>query len=142
MRTLLDEVSQEEGITNLEISHEYLLCHLFSQPLFGRRQERISALAIHGRKIERDSASVVLLRQPLFFEVREIAANGIRRDLQLFCQLSDAGLSLLADDVEHIFLTRGFVHGSNPAKCRNSSHNTAFCRREKGNRTLVQLRDN
>lgn len=29
MHTLLDEVFQEEGITNLEISHEYLLCHLF-----------------------------------------------------------------------------------------------------------------
>jgi uncharacterized protein YybS (DUF2232 family) len=60
--------------------------------LLGFRQQRISALAIHCREIKRDSPAVVLLCQTLFFEVGQITADSISRNLQLFCKLSNTGL--------------------------------------------------
>ena len=50
---------------------------LFPQALLGFRQQRVAALTIHGGKIKGDSATVVLLGQPLIFQVGEIPTDGI-----------------------------------------------------------------
>ncbi|SAE33171.1 Uncharacterised protein [Enterobacter cloacae] len=54
---------------------------------------------------------MVFLRQSLFFQIGQIATDGIRRNLQLFCQLSDAGLALFSNNFKYIFLSGGFMHG-------------------------------
>jgi hypothetical protein len=73
-------------------------------------QQRISALAVHRREIERNSAPVVLLRQPLILKVCKIPANGVRRNLQLFNEVADTDLTMFTNDIKQVFLTSGFMH--------------------------------
>ena len=93
-----------------------LLCDLFTQALFGLRQQRIASLTVHGGEVERDGAAVVLLRKALVFQVGQIPTDGIRRNLQLFSQVGDACLALLAEDIQDVALTSGFVHGVHSCK--------------------------
>jgi hypothetical protein len=61
-------------------------------------------------EIERNSAPVVLLRQPLILKVCKIPANGVRRNLQLFNEVADTDLTMFTNDIKQVFLTSGFMH--------------------------------
>ena len=63
---------QKQGRTRRDLQGD-----LFSEALFGFRQQRIAALTVHGGKIQRDGSAVVLLRQALVLQVGQIPTDGI-----------------------------------------------------------------
>ena len=100
------------GVQKKRRARRHALRNLFTQPLLNFREQAIPAYSGHRREIQRDGAAMVFLCQSLFFQVGQIATDGVRRNLQSLCQLGNAGLALLSNDIKHIFLSGGFMHGA------------------------------
>lgn len=112
---------QKQGRTRRDLQGD-----LFSEALFGFRQQRIAALTVHGGEIQRDGSAVVLLRQTTVLG----SVRSRRMVSAETCSFSASSVMLAwpcSLRISRTWRCRAVLCiGYIPAKYRNSLHNTAF----------------